>query len=452
MSETAPSTVLVVDDETDHADVMSEALLRQGFRTHVAHDLPGAMKLLEKHRFDVIVTDLAMDQPRDGLTLLSHAQKLTPPPPVILVTAHNDVPTSKEALKQGAYDYIVKPLDLDEFRAQVLRASERSQLKQQNEILEARLNEQGGFENIIGRSQAMQQVVRTARQVASSDIPVLILGESGTGKELIARAIHDNSRRRKARYVALNCAAFNESLLEGQLFGHVRGAFTNAISDHEGVFEHANRGSVFLDEIGDMPTSMQAKLLRVLENGEVVRVGSNEPRRVDVRLISATNRDVESMVSDKSFREDLYYRIKGVSIRLPPLRERREDIPLLVYFFLKQTAKKYDKEIDAVTADAQQLLMGYHWPGNVRQLQRTIETACVMSSGPMIRPEDLPAEVRPTSTAGGSSSLVGQTMEQIEREAIRQALDATGGNREQASKMLGMGERTLYRKIKEYNL
>ncbi len=452
MSEAAPSTVLVVDDETDHADVMSEALLRQGFRTHVAHDLSGAMKLLEKHRFDVIVTDLAMDKPRDGLALLSHAQKLTPPPPVILVTAHNDVPTSKEALKQGAYDYIVKPLDLDEFRAQVLRASERSQLKQQNEILEARLNEQGGFENIIGRSPAMQQVVRTARQVANSDIPVLILGESGTGKELIARAIHDNSRRRKARYVALNCAAFNESLLEGQLFGHVRGAFTNAISDHEGVFEHANRGSVFLDEIGDMPTSMQAKLLRVLENGEVVRVGSNEPRRVDVRLISATNRDVESMVSDKTFREDLYYRIKGVSIRLPPLRERREDIPLLVYFFLKQTARKYDKEIDAVTADAQQLLMGYHWPGNVRQLQRTIETACVMSSGPMIRPEDLPAEVRPTSASAGASSLVGQTMEQIEREAIRQALDATGGNREQASKMLGMGERTLYRKIKEYNL
>ncbi|HQY89661.1 MAG TPA: sigma 54-interacting transcriptional regulator, partial [Tepidisphaeraceae bacterium] len=252
MADPRGSSILIVDDETDHADVMSEALTRQGFKTQVAHDLTEARAQLDKRRFDVIVTDLAMDGPRDGLTLLQEAQKLTPPPPVILVTAHNDVPTSKEALKQGAYDYIVKPLDLDEFRAQVLRAAERSQLKAENEILEARIAEQGGFEAIIGRSAPMQAVIKTARQVASSDIPVLILGESGTGKELIARAIHDTSRRRKSRYVALNCAAFNESLLEGQLFGHVKGAFTDAISDREGVFEHANHGTVFLDEIGDM--------------------------------------------------------------------------------------------------------------------------------------------------------------------------------------------------------
>lgn len=463
MADFSPSksSVLIVDDEQDHAEVMCEALTRIGFKCDVTHNLPEARSQLAKRRYDVIVTDLAMDGRRDGLELLGEAKGLEPPPPVILVTAHNDVPTSKEAMKQGAYDYIVKPLDLDEFRAQVNRAAEKSQLRQHNEILEARVSHDSSFEGIVGKSAAMQQVIRTARQVAQSDLPVLILGESGTGKELFAKAIHEASRRRKNRFVALNCAAFGESMLEGQLFGHVRGAFTNAIKDHEGVFEHANHGTVFLDEIGDMPTAMQAKLLRVLENGEVVRVGTNEPRRVDVRLVSATNRDLDELMTEKTFREDLYFRIKGVTIRIPPLRERREDIPLLVHVFVKQMSEKYGKGIEGVSPAAQQALTNFPWPGNVRQLRQVIESTVVLAAGTTIRPEDLPPEIQPAGGLAQAATvaenaalgdLANFTTEELQLAQIKAALQRFDGNREQAAKALGMGERTLYRKIKEYGL
>jgi DNA-binding NtrC family response regulator len=466
--------VLVVDDEADHAEVMSEALSRQGYKTEVAHDLAEAQRRMDKQKFDVIVTDLMMNGKREGMMLLEQAKTLEPPPPVLMVTAMNDVPTSKEALKHGAYDYIVKPLDLDEFRAQVNRAAEKSQLRKQNEVLEAKVQDITGFEGIIGQSQAMQSVIKTARQIAGSDIPVLILGESGTGKELFARAIHENSRRRKNRLVALNCAGLAESILEDELFGHVKGSFTGAGTDREGRFEHANHGTLFLDEVGDMPATMQAKLLRVLENGEVVRLGSNEPRKVDVRLVSATNRDIEQMVADKSFREDLFFRIKGIALRIPPLRERREDIPLLVYFFLKQSAKKHGKDIQNISQQAHQVLMSYHWPGNVRQLKHAIENAVVLAETNIIQPTDLPPDIKPsvvahvpvsapqaTTTSAvtpvvakpiGIGDLSDFTQEQVEREHIKATLTKTAGNREVAAKMLGMSERTLYRKIKEYGL
>jgi two-component system response regulator HydG len=280
------------------------------------------------------------------------------------------------------------------------------------------------------------------------------MGESGTGKELIARAIHNNSRRRKERLVALNCAGLSESILEDELFGHVRGAFTGAQGEREGRFEHADGGTLFMDEIGDMPQSMQAKLLRVLENGEVVRLGSNEPIKVDVRLISATNRDLDEFVAEKKFREDLYFRIKGVTILIPPLRERREDIPLLIYFFMQNAAERYGKEIEAITPEAQQVLMSFPWPGNVRQLKNTIENMVVLSPGPKIGVENLPADIRPTANVslGGMNNLVGISLEQAEKELIRNTLKMVNGNREQAAKILGIGERTLYRKIKEYDL
>jgi two-component system response regulator HydG len=364
------------------------------------------------------------------------------------------VPTAVQAMNEGAYSFIEKPLDLEYFRAQVNRAAEKASLQKQNQAMEAQLIDSAGFEGIIGKSAAMQDVVRTARQVAASDIPVLIMGESGTGKELIARAVHAGSRRRKQRLVALNCAGLSESILEDELFGHVKGAYTGAQTEREGRFEHADGGTLFMDEIGDMPQSMQAKLLRVLENGEVVRLGSNDPVKVNVRLISATNRDLDEMVADKRFREDLFFRIKGVTIRIPPLRERREDIPLLVYYFLKQAAEKYNKTIDAVTPETQQMLMGYAWPGNVRQLKNVIENMVVLSPGPKLGPESLPREIRPTEGAvvGGLDNVVGMSLEDIEKAAIRNALKSTNGNREQAAKMLGIGERTLYRKIKEYGL
>ncbi len=474
MPDSSKPYVLVVDDETEHAEVMSEVLSRLGFGTEIAHSLSEAQKKLGIRKYDVIVTDLAMDGKRDGLELLKQTRELDPVPPVILVTAHNDVPTSKEALKQGAYDYIVKPLDLDEFRAQVNRAAETSQLRKQNEILEAKVSDTSSFEGIIGKSAAIQDVIQRARRVAQSDLSVLILGESGTGKELFARAIHEASQRRKKHFVALNCAAFGESMLEGQLFGHVKGAFTNAIKDHEGVFEHANYGTVFLDEIGDMPSSMQAKLLRVLENGEVVRVGTNTPRRVDVRLVSATNADLAEKMADKAFREDLYYRIAGTTLTIPPLRERREDIPLLAYAFLKSLAQKNGRQIDGVSPSANQMLMNYHWPGNVRQLQKVMESAVVFAQGSTIQPNDLPPEVRPRGVEGSGASpavahqsppsvspvtatpiiddLANMTTEELQLAQIKAALAKYNGNREQAAKALGMGERTLYRKIKEYGL
>jgi two-component system response regulator HydG len=450
------SRILIVDDEQDHAEVMCEALSREGHECDVTHSLDEAQRQLKRRKYDVIVTDLRMKDERDGLSLLQSAQQLSPPPPVILVTAVNDVPTSKEAIRGGAYDYIVKPLDLDDFRAQVDRAVERSALQQQNQVLEAELVDRIGFEGIVGRSAGMDRVIQTARQVARSDIPVLILGESGTGKELIARAIHQNSPRRKNRLVALNCAGLSESILEDELFGHVRGAFTGAQSDRAGRFEHADRGTLFLDEIGDMPAPMQAKLLRVLENGEVVRLGSNEPRQVDVRVVSATNRDIDEMVGERTFREDLYFRIKGVTIAIPPLRERREDIPLLMHFFIQQTAEKYGKHIESVDAEVQQQMMGYSWPGNVRQLKTVVENMVVLAPGERLTAELLPPEIRRGGAVGAEASnlgqLVGISIEQAELELIRNTLKMTEGNREKAAKILGIGERTLYRKIKEYGL
>jgi DNA-binding NtrC family response regulator len=454
MSENTKSSILIIDDEQEHAQVMCEALQRIGYKCDVTFNLAEAQSRLNRKNYDVIVTDLMMDNRRDGLEVLRRAKTMNPPPPVLLVTAINDVPTSKQAMQEGAYDYIVKPLDLEDFRTQVNRAAERAALLKQNQVLEAQLLESSpAFEGIIGTSRVMQQVVQTARQVASSDIPVLIMGESGTGKELIARAIHNNSRRRKQRLVALNCAGLSESILEDELFGHVRGAFTGANTEREGRFEHADGGTLFMDEIGDMPGAMQAKLLRVLENGEVVRVGSNEPIRVDVRLISATNRKLEEMVAEKHFREDLYFRIKGITILLPPLRERREDIPLLMHYFLQQAAQKYNKQIDGIDPDAQQILMNYSWPGNVRQLKSDIDTMVVLSNSNQLTVASLPPDIRPVGdAAGGLDNVAGIRLEQLEKEAIDKTLKMVHGNREQAAKLLGIGERTLYRKIKEYGL
>jgi len=453
-NDTIRSNVLVVDDEREHAQVMCEALTRLGHRCDVTYNLPEARSKLDRKNYDVVVTDLVMDGKRDGLEVLQLTKEKNPQPPVILVTAHADIPTCRQALNEGAYDYIEKPLDLEYFRAQVNRAAERAALTKQNQALAEQVQSQAGFEGIIAASESMRKVVLTARQVAASDIPVLIMGESGTGKELVARAIHNNSRRRKQRLVALNCAGLSESILEDELFGHVKGAFTGAQTEREGRFEHADGGSLFMDEIGDMPQAMQAKLLRVLENGEIVRLGSNEPIRVDVRLISATNRDLDELVAEKKFREDLFFRIKGATIRIAPLRERREDIPLLIHYFLQQAEERYNKELHGIDPEAQQMLMGYSWPGNVRQLRNVIENMVVLSTDGKLTTEQLPGEICPArgEATGGMNNLVGISIEQAEKELIRNTLKMVNGNREQAAKILGIGERTLYRKIKEYDL
>ncbi|MFG0329976.1 MAG: sigma-54-dependent transcriptional regulator [Phycisphaerales bacterium] len=449
--------VLIIDDEEDHAQVMADALRRPGHVCTVRYGLDEAIEELEGGQFDVIVTDLMMNGETAGMTILESARRLQPMAETIMVTAHGDIPTAKEALRGGAYDFIEKPLDLDVFRNLVNRAAEAVLLRNQNADLHEQLDEKFGFEGIIGVSQAIRGVIATLKQVAPTDIPVLIHGETGTGKELIAKAIHRASARRENRFKPVNCAAFTESLLESELFGHVKGAFTGADKASEGVFEYANGGTLFLDEIGDMPLEMQSKLLRVLESGEVVRVGANEPRTVDVRLISATHRNLDEMVSGNSFRQDLFFRIKGVEIRLPSLRERREDIPLLAQHAIAQYTERYGKPIRGIAEPAQRRLVAYDWPGNVRQLLTVVTNMAVFAAeGGELGVEHLPREILESeggaAPAGAGSSLAGIDLAELEKRAIRETLKLTGGNREQAASMLGIGERTLYRKLKEFGL
>jgi DNA-binding NtrC family response regulator len=446
--------VLIVDDEVDHAEVMAEALRKPGHVCTIVNNLEKARDELLHGTFDVVVTDLVMDHETAGLEVLKLAKEHQPDAETIMVTAHGDVPTAKAALQGGAYDFIEKPLDLVVFRNLVHRAAETVLLRHQNEALRGQVKSAYGFEGIIGESAAIRKIIATIRQVAPSNLPVLITGESGTGKELIAAAIHKHSRRANKRYVTFNAAGQSETLLEDQLFGHVRGAFTGADRDREGVFEYADGGTLFLDEIGDMPLAMQAKLLRVLETGEIVRLGSNETRSTDVRFVSATNQDIKSLVSAGKFRDDLYFRIKGAEIHVPPLRERRDDIPRLVNHFAGRFAADLGKTVPTITEPAMMRLIAYPWPGNVRELLNVVQRMIVMSDSDTIDVRHVPQEIRSPDADDSSSvgSLAGIGLDKLEKEAIRQTLAMTSGNREQAAHLLGIGERTLYRKLKEYGL
>ena len=448
--------VLIVDDDREHAEVLADALRKPGHVCTIRHSRAEAEDELRHGAFDVIVTDLVMETPTAGLEVLDLSRSLQPDAETIMVTAHGDIPTAKRALQGGAYDFIEKPIDLVVFRNLVQRAAETVLLRHRNTRLKGELDAAYGFEGIIGDSPAMRNVIALIRQVAPASIPVLVTGESGTGKELVAAAIHKASRRAKAKYVTFNAAGQAESLLEDQLFGHVRGAFTGADRDREGVFEFADKGTLFLDEIGDMPLAMQPKLLRVLETGDVVRLGSNEQRKTDVRFVSATNRDLGQMVREGRFREDLYYRIRGAEIVIPPLRERREDIPLLVNHAVGKYAAEMGRPRPEVSQPAMMRLVGYSWPGNVRELFNAVHRMVVTSAGPVIDVRDVPSEIRSDDSAaeaqGGVGSLAGVGLERLEKEAIRQTLAMTAGNREQAAQLLGIGERTLYRKLKEYGL
>jgi len=453
--KSATAEILIVEDEVPHAEVIEEGLTRMGHRCAVVHDGRSAVDRMKSRLFDIIITDLMLGPSDSGMDVLKAAGEHSPASKVIFITAHSSVSTCREALQQGAFDYIEKPLDLDELRVVVARAAEITAQRRTIIELKCRLDEKYGFDNITGISPAMMSILNTVRRVAPTDLPVMLLGESGTGKELLAGAIHNNSARGDHRFVAINCAGFTESLLEDELFGHVKGAYTGSVGDRQGRFEHADGGTVFLDEIGDMPASMQAKLLRVLESGELVRVGSNEPTIVDVRIISATNHDLAQQVADKKFREDLYFRIKGATIDIPPLRQRREDIPLLIDMFIKQANEKHDRKIKSLDKDAARVLLAYDWPGNVRQLRIVIENIVVMAAGRKIVLDDLPPEIYTPPGLGPNrqlENLAGISIEDAEKELIRNTLAMVSGNREQAARILGIGERTLYRKIKEYDL
>jgi two-component system response regulator HydG len=391
------------------------------------------------------------------MEILGRARQALPDAEVILVTGHASVPKAVEAMQQGAFNFLEKPITPNRLRATCEKAADAIRLKRQNTELRERLDERFGFEGIIYSSSQMQTVIDRLKRIAPTDASVLISGESGTGKELVAQAIHQNSPRKGKRLVALNCAAVAENLVESELFGHVKGAYTDAHSDRIGAFEYANGGTLFLDEVGDMPMSTQIKLLRVLEEHQITRVGDNKSIRVNVRLVSATNRSLEEMVAQGKFRNDLYFRLKVVTVYLPALRERREDIIPLADHFRRQFAKRHHKQLKGLSPVVSKRLYSYDWPGNVRQLRNAVETMVVLDLDGTLDVDDLPPELAdapPTSGAmpagGGPMELVGRTMDDIERWAIEETLKLTNGNREEAAKVLAIGARTLYRKLEKY--
>jgi two-component system response regulator HydG len=456
-AEAAPIRVLIVDNEAAHAQAVAESLERVGYDCTVATSGPQGLKRIDQEAFDIVITDLVMNEV-GGLEILAHTKEQLPDAEVILVTGHGTIPSAVTAMQQGAFNYLLKPLDLSQLRAVAEKASASLRLRRQNAELNRRLDEKFGFEGVIGNSQQMHDVIDRLKRIAPTDASVLIQGATGTGKELVAQAIHQNSPRKNKPFVALNCAALSENILESELFGHVRGAFTDASTDRVGKFEYANGGTLFLDEVGDMPLATQIKLLRVLENNEITRVGSNEAIRVNVRILSATNRNLEDSIVTGSFRSDLYHRLKVVTIDLPRLADRANDIPLLIEHFLKQFTKRHHKQVQSISAGARRRLTSYDWPGNVRQLRNVIESMVVVDYDGVLDLDDLPSELAPQgevaqeAASGSLSALVGKPLSEVERLFIVETLQHTGGNREAAAELLGIGQRTLYRKIKEYQL
>ncbi len=458
-STSPPIQVLIVDNDAAHAEAMAASLERVGYACTTATSGTDGARLIERDTFEIVITDLKMNDV-DGLEILARTKKALPDAEVILVTGHGTIQSAVTAIQQGAFNYLLKPLDLKQLRAVADKAAGSLFLRRANVELNRRLDEKFGFEGLVGNSQQMLDVIDRLRRIAPTDATVLIQGATGTGKELVAQALHQNSPRKKRPFVALNCAALSEHILESELFGHIKGAFTDASTNRIGKFEYAHGGTLFLDEVGDMPIPTQIKLLRVLESGEITRVGSNELIKVNVRILSATNRDLEDSITDGTFRQDLYHRLKVITIELPNLTERSQDIPLLIEHFIKQVSKRHKKTIKSMSTAVRRRLMAFSWPGNVRQLRNVIESMVVVDFDGMLDVDDLPGEFdEPDDSAAGAdtspgslASLAGKPLSDVERMFIAETLQLAGGNREEAARMLGIGERTLYRKIKEYGL
>jgi len=450
-----PAEVLIIDNDQPHAETVAESLRRVGFRCRVAVSGKEGARIIEESPFDVVITDLVMND-IDGLGILERSKADQPDAEVILMTGHGTVPSAVEAMRRGAFNYLLKPLDIAQLRASAEKAVESARLRRANLELKRRLDERFGFEGVIGDSPQMREVIERLKRIAPTNAGVLIQGETGTGKELVAQAIHQNSPRKNKPFVALNCAALSENILESELFGHVKGAFTDASTDRVGKFEYANGGTMFLDEVGDMPPATQIKLLRVLEDGRITRVGSNNPVKVNVRILSATNRDLENSIAAGTFRNDLYHRLKVVTIRLPTLRQRSEDMP--IDYFLRQFSSRHGKQIRGMSLAARRKLLSFDWPGNVRQLRNVVESMVVVDYDGLLDLDDLPEELAGPSephaapSTASLTALVGRPLGEIERLFVAETLRIAGGNREEAAKMLAIGERTLYRKIKEYGL
>ncbi|MDZ7265755.1 MAG: sigma-54 dependent transcriptional regulator [candidate division KSB1 bacterium] len=448
-------SILVVDDDRNICKMIEINLRKEKeYVVETANSGEACLKMIRENVPDLILLDIQMPG-IDGIETLTRIRNEEPRIPVVMMSAHGTIEKAVKSMKLGAYDFIQKPFPSDRLLVTVRNALTTSSLRQEIDSLRSELKDRFQFKNIIGQSGVMQEVFRALEKVVNSNVTVLIQGESGTGKELIARAIHyHNPQRCNKPFVAVNCSALPESLLESELFGHEKGAFTGATGKRIGKFEVANGGSIFLDEIGLMTPATQAKMLRILQEREFERVGGNELVKVDVRVISATNRDLEEAVRANEFREDLFYRISVFPIKLPPLRERREDIPLLAAHFIDKFARQENKEVEGIAPDALELLMAYNWPGNVRELENAIERAVVLASTREITPKDLPNTVRAIGEKRiyESDNTLSSWIEKLEEEALRNALLENGGNISQTAKKLGIGRATIYRKAKKYGL
>lgn len=452
--------ILVIDDEESMRHMLSVLLKREGYDVVSAEDGRQALKVVEEDEFDFILCDIKMPG-MGGLdfldSLLSTATSSSPAPVVIMMSAYGTVDTAIECMQLGAYDYISKPFKPDEVIITIRKAEERERLKRENRRLKEELRLDYTFENIVAEDRKMHEIFDLIKKVASYDTTILIYGESGTGKELIARAIHFYGDRKDKPFIPVNCGAIPATLMESELFGYVKGAFTDAVRNREGLFQEADGGTLFLDEIGELPKELQVKLLRVLQEGEVRRVGDTRSRSIDVRVVAATARDLQSEVREGAFREDLYYRLNVIPITLPPLRERGSDIPLLVNHFISAAAHKFGKPINGISGGALELLMSYRWPGNVRELENIIERAIILEDGDTISPGSLPfteKEFRqlPSVTTHSTELSIKKAHEAVERELIARALETTGGNRTKAAELLEISHRALLYKIKDYGL
>ena len=448
MTETGP-TALVADDEAGMRESVARALRREGFQVTAVEDGAAALDALRRAPVDLLVADLRMPG-LDGLELLRAAKLVAPDTEVVVLSGHATVEEAVEAMKEGAYDFLTKPFDRAPLVRVARQAVERRRLVLENRRLQRRLADLAGAEELVGRSPQIQEVLRLVKQVAPTTTTVLIQGESGTGKELVARAIHQLSPRRERPFVRVNCAALPDTLLESELFGHEKGAFTGAVARRQGRFEVADGGTLLLDEIGDLSAVAQAKVLRVLQEGEFEPVGASRTVRVDVRVLAATNQDLTRLVGEKRFREDLYYRLHVISVTVPPLRERREDVTLLAQHFLQRFAARNHRTLEGFTEAALARLADYAWPGNVRELEHAVERAVVLAQGPFVDVGDLPEAV---GQAEPSSRVVpipiGMPLEEVEQRLIEETLRQTKGDKELAAKLLGIASRTIYRKLKE---
>lgn len=446
--------ILVADDEPSHRQMIEAVLVAEGYEVAQAEDGRAAIAAVEDRFYDLVIMDVRMPNV-DGIQALQKIKQISPDIPVIIMTAYASVGSAVDALKSDAYDYLIKPLDIDELKILVAKALRHHQLEQENLYLKERLNDRFDFSNIIGRSPAMEKLFETMALVAPSEATVIIVGESGTGKELIANAIHQNSPRKDQPFIKVNCAALPETLLESELFGHEKGAFTGAIARKQGRFQLAHKSSIFLDEIAEMAPATQAKILRVLQEREFEPVGGTQTVNVDTRVIAATNKNLEKEIEEGRFREDLYYRLNVVTVEIPPLRQRREDIPLLADFFLKPYAQKNRRLIKGFTPRATDLLMRYDWPGNVRELENIIERAVIMARGEMITPLEFPVDLQNLDEDLKESRIdltPGRSLKEIEKEMILRTLEEAGGNRTHAARILGISRRTLQLKLKEYGI